>query len=182
MIIEKGCVRLRAIEEKDFDLLFYMMNTPGYDLQTGSIKPPISEKEQREWIKNYHNTADQFRLMIETVEGNTVGMIGIHDTNWINRVTNIFYKVTFETEKRMKGDLHDAIQGVLEYAFMHMGMNCVQGTFLVSNVFSRKAARKAGLKEEGIVRQRVYFDGKFHDQLYMSILRDEYLEMVESKK
>ncbi len=41
MNIEYGCVKLRAIEKKDFDLLFYLINSPEIESKTVGWHFPI---------------------------------------------------------------------------------------------------------------------------------------------
>lgn len=177
MIFENGCIRLRAIEETDLDLLIYMMNDPKYDLQTGSIKPPISTNSQMEWMKNFKNSSTEVRLIIETVENKAIGLISLTNIDYINRTGNIQYKATFNRENRLKDDMKYAVEAILDYAFLHLGLNCVETKILVDNLPSRKLAKKVGFTEEGVIRQRKYFNGKFHDQINVSILKNEYLKI-----
>lgn len=175
MIIKHGCVILRAIEEKDFELLFSMINSPEIDLQTGAVRIPVSEAEQHEWIKSYRNSDQCIRLIIEVASGDSIGMITLNNIDWRNRTAFLHYKIDPDAKGRVKGDVFDAVCGVLSYAFLQMGLNCIEGTILTDNIFSRKLAKKVGFIEEGIMRQRLYFNGRYHDQISISILRSEFI-------
>ena len=45
MIVKYGCVKLRAIEDKDFDLLFYMINAPEIENNLVGWNFPVSIRE-----------------------------------------------------------------------------------------------------------------------------------------
>ena len=177
MIIKHGCATLRAIEEKDFDLLFETINSPEIENQTGGWNLPVSTHEQKQWMLSHRNTEKSIRLMIELENGHTIGMVTLSNIDWKNRVAFIHYKVRNSLEGRIKGDMQDAVIGMLGYAFMELGMNCIEGSIMCSNTFSRKLAKKVGFTEDGILRQRIYKNGKYHDKVEISILRDEYISI-----
>lgn len=65
---------------------------------------------------------------------------------------------------------------LLEFAFKTMGMNRVWGTCFSDNIGSLKLFETMGFTKEGALRQAVYRKGSYIDQLYYSILRDEYVQ------
>ena len=178
MIIKNGCAILRAIEEKDFDLLFYLINAPEIEEKTVGWHLPISSNEQRNFMANYRNSNTDFRLMIELSNGKTIGMISLTQIDWKNRTATIGYKISASFEDRIKGDMKDAINGLLKYAFFELGLNCIISEILEDNIFSLKLAKKMHFVEEGILRERVYKQGKFKNQLIFSMLKSEY-EVLE---
>ncbi len=174
MIIKNGCTTLRAIEEKDYDLLFYLINDPHIEKMTGGWHVALSSIEQKNWIANYHNTEKNIRLMIELDNNKTIGMISLTDIDYKNRTAEINYKIHAPIEDRIKGDMQDAINGILKYAFGELGLNCIYSIMLEYNVFAIKMARKLNFTQEGVLRQRIYKNGKFNDQLCFSLLKDDF--------
>jgi RimJ/RimL family protein N-acetyltransferase len=179
MNIETKFATLRAIEEKDFDLLFNMMNDPEIESLTGGWSLPISSTNQREWMSSYKNSNKEIRVIIELKNGTTIGMLALTNIDWKNRTAIIHTKINNSQEGRIKGDTIDAMQGFLRYAFLELGLNCITGAVLIEHTFSRKMTKKLGFKEEGLLRQRIYKDGIFHDQIPLSILRDEFIALME---
>ena len=176
MNIVYGCATLRAIEEKDFDLLFEMINSPEIESTSGGWNFPISSHEQRRWMTEFKNSNSCLRLMIELENGYTIGMTGLNNIDWKNRVAEINYKISPSLTGRIRGDMFDACMGLLRYAFLEMGMNRIEGFTYTDNVFSLKLVRKLGFKEEGILRKRVYKNGQFCDQVAVALLRDEFID------
>ena len=92
MILEYGCARLRAIEEKDCDILLEMMNNPAIDSMVGNVHLPLSRVMQEKWIDEYKNTDTTIRLMIELTNGKTIGMIMLHNIDQKNQTAEIGIK------------------------------------------------------------------------------------------
>lgn len=176
MIIKNECVLLRAIEERDFDILFRMINSPEIEKATGNFCLPINERQQREWIQNYHNTEKQIRWMIELDNGIVMGVIMLYNIDMKNGVAEVGYKTMVSKEQRIEGDIDYAMQGVLNYAFNELRLNCVFAHVLVHNIPSKRFLIRNGFVEEGLLRQRVYQEGAYVDMNSFSILQTEYKE------
>ena len=181
MIIRYGCATLRPIEEKDFDLLFSMINDPDIEDMTVGWNWPISKVQQWDFIKHFENDEHHMRLMIELTNKKTIGMMAINDIDWKNRTATIGYKINASFEDRIRGDFFDALVGTYNYLFNELGLNCVYGVRLENNSFSRKSSKCLPIKEEGILRQRIFKNGKYHNLIATSLLRDEFNDFMKSK-
>lgn len=176
MIIKNGCATLRAIEKTDFELLLYLINAPEIEEMIGGWALPVSRTAQEKWIESYSNTEKNIKLMIELTNGKTIGMMMLSNIDWKNRTALLEYKTAAPVEDRIKGDMLDAINGMLDYAFGELGMNCVTATIQEENKFSLKLCKKAGFIEEGILRERIYKRGVYRNQIELSILRNEFFK------
>jgi len=174
MILKNGCVLLRAIEKEDFELLFYLINAPEIEEMIEGWNLPISSDEQKSWIEDYTNTNTNIKLMIELTNGKTIGMITLADIDWKNRQAAIGYKISAPFEDRIKGDMKDAINAILNYAFNELGLNCIRSLILEKNTFSVKLANRLHFQMEGILRERIFKNGTFNNQIMFSILKSEY--------
>jgi RimJ/RimL family protein N-acetyltransferase len=179
MYIKYGCAILRAIEEKDFDLLFFMINDPDIENQTGGWHLPVSSSEQKQWIATYRNTDNNIRLMVELSNGKTIGMVSLTDIDWKNRTAEINYKIHVSPEDRIKNDIFNGTLALLNYAFNELGLNCVYVRIIASNISSLKLQDKLGFKKEGEIRERIYKNGKFHNQIVASLLKSEFGEIYK---
>ena len=174
MLIRYGCATLRPIEERDFDLLFSMINDPDIEDCTVGWHWPISEYQQRDFMRNFQNNEKHIKLMIELENGKTIGMMAIDNIDWKNRTATSGYKISAPLEDRIKGDTRDALIGLMNYAFNELGLNCMYGQMLEDNQFSRKLSRKMPGKIEGVLRQRIFKNGVYKNLIVTSTLRDEF--------
>lgn len=174
MIIEYGCVTLRAIDEKDSEFLYYLINAPEIEETIVGWNFPVSYSEHKQWMSSFKNSLDSIKFMIELKNSKTIGMIMLEHIDWKNRVAEIACKTYAPLEDRIKGDTLDAFRGMLNYAFDELGLNCIAGIILEDNWLSRNLCKKIGFSEEGILRNRVYKSGKFKNLVSISILKEEY--------
>lgn len=70
---------------------------------------------------------------------------------------------------------------LLDFAFKERGFNRIWALILESNIGSIKMCERCGYKKEGLLRQSVYKNGKFQNQIIMSILSDEFYKMLKEK-
>lgn len=175
MIITNGCVTLRAIEEKDFELLYEMMNSATIEKAMGHCTLPVSQKDHREWMANFKNSKEQIRLMIEVENGTTIGVMMLFDIDMQNGTAELGHKLSTSTGGRMKGDINDAVNGMLDYAFNILRLNCVYARTIEGNIFAEKILKKSGFVPEGTLRARVYQDGKYLNMHSFSVVREDFM-------
>lgn len=181
MTINYGCVTLRAIEDKDFELLLYLINAPEIENSTVGWNFPVSRTAQKQWMENFKNSMNSIKFMVQLINSNTIGMVMLENIDWKNRTAEFGCKMSASPKDRMKGDMLDAIRGMLKYAFDELGMECVHGTVLEENIFSRKLNKRAGFIEEGVLRKRIYKKGTYKNLIAVSILKEEFMERERQK-
>ena len=59
------------------------------------------------------------------------------------------------------------------YLFAHTQVNRIEATTEITNVAEQRALEKAGFTREGILRGATFRQGRWHDQVIYSVLRDE---------
>ncbi len=68
----------------------------------------------------------------------------------------------------------DAMRVIVDYAFREMGLHRVQLEVAPYNPAAIRAYEKAGFVEEGRRRGAVFHDGRWYDEVMMSILDHEW--------
>ena len=174
MIIKRGCSVLRAIEDRDFEILYKMINSPEIEKATAGWHFPVSTSAQKKWMESDDHSDNCLRLMIELDNGETIGMISLSKIDLKNGVAEINYKIYADKDKRKKNDAEDAINAILSYGFDELRLNCIYSVILEDNYFALKMAKKMHFTQEGILRQRIYKNGVVKNQICFSIIRDEY--------
>ena len=65
----------------------------------------------------------------------------------------------------------------LDYCFNTLGLTCVQLKVLPTNTRAVRCYEKCGFRHEGRLRKARFSDGRYHDELMMGILRQEFEEL-----
>lgn len=156
MNIKYGCITLRAIEERDCDILLEMMNNPVVDKYIGTTHLPVNRENQIDWIKQYKNTNDTIRLMIELSNGKTLGMIMLQNIDQKNQTAEIGIKTyTYNYNDRISGDTCDAYKAMFKFAFEELNLHCVYSRIIEENTKALTFHKKCGFTEEGRLRSRI---------------------------
>jgi len=168
-------IMLRAIEKKDLDMLLEMINDPDTENMTGGYSFPVSEHQQAKWFENLNNDKNELRTVIEAKDHGGIGIATLTDIDWKNRTAQMHIKITTSKDLRGKGYGTKASKAILKYAFENLNLNLVYADIIEYNIISQKMVEKAGLKKEGILRNRIYKAGKYHNFAVWSIERGEWL-------
>lgn len=172
MLIKYKDVTLRAIEEEDLGLLREMINDPEIEKMTGGGGLPVSRKDQKEWYE--HLNKRDIRLIIDTEVLSAIGTVMLTDIDYCNSSAQCHIKLITNAQVRNKGYGTKAIYALVQHAFLYLNLHCIYSQILDYNIASQKAFAKCGFKQEGILRSRVYKNGKYHDVTMWSVLKDEF--------
>lgn len=176
MIIRYEDIVLRAIEESDLELLKEMINDPEIENMTGGYSYPVSTYQQRKWFESLFSRQDELRLIIDTKEHGSIGEVMLTDIDWKNRTAQTNSKITSKNDLRGQGYGTKASKALIKYAFEQLNMHCLYSHTIQYNIASQRVREKCGFKKEGILRERVYKNGKFHNIIVWSILKGEFYE------
>lgn len=101
--------------------------------------------------------------------------------NYINERHGTFSIGLFITAKqRNKGYGKAALELLIKYAFEERRLHKFEGYCLDENVASAKMMKAVGCKQEGVSRECVYMNGKYHDRLIFGLTSDEYFESLHN--
>jgi len=167
-------VILRAITMEDVELLANMINDPETEKMLGGSSFPVAIEKQQKWINDQMGRTDVLRTIVATKENveKGIGTVILTDIDYKNGVAQIHIKMDRECG-RGRGYGTDALNAIVKYAFEEMRLNCVYADVLSYNVISQKLFLKAGFKQDGILRSRVYKGGEYIDFYSFSKLRNE---------
>ena len=166
-------VILRAIEEEDNEMLRGMLNDPQIERAVGGWSFPVSRHAQMEWFKKQGPNPSALRCIIETLEDKqAVGLMSLTNIDYKNGTAECNGKLIASNQGKGYGP--DAHRAMFKYAFCELRLNCIYANILESNIASIKMFDKLGLKREGVLRQRVYKQGKYENVVAMSLLKSEF--------
>jgi RimJ/RimL family protein N-acetyltransferase len=120
-------------------------------------------------------TSDSFEkltLFIDTLEGRTIGIIALRDTEPEagGAMLDIYLG---EKDTWGQGYATDAMRAMCRYGFEEMRLHRIALTVVAENAGARRVYEKVGFVEEGRMREAFRRDGKWHDNILMSLLEDE---------
>ena len=180
MELKGNLVNLRAIEHEDIEMVRQLINSPDYEKMIVGWSLPISKKAQEEWFLNLKNDSNVMRFTIETEADGAVGMIGLRGFDWKNGSASGLGMRIAKKEIRTRGLATDAWMTLLKYAFEELRLNRIDGSALEYNKASLRVCEKVGFKVEGVKRNAIYKNGKFHNLVMLGVLKEDYYELIKN--
>jgi RimJ/RimL family protein N-acetyltransferase len=179
-MLEGDRVVLRPIQSWDRERLYELVETiEARALSSGMPPLPLSleEVEARDtrWIEERHRDSAWFAI---DVDAELIGICGLHRIDHYQQHAEIGIRIGVDF--RSKGHGQDAVRTLLHYGFRHLNLAKVSLRVLADDERAVGAYRKAGFVEEGRLRAHAWYDGARHDELVMSVLREEWTPPASS--
>jgi RimJ/RimL family protein N-acetyltransferase len=128
--------------------------------------------ELAEWLAANRASGAE-TLTIETLDGVAIGYVSVFDIDPEHRRCEISLMVG-ERSEWGKGYAREALRLLLRYLFSSLGMHKVTLSVFAENEAARRVYRACGFREDGVLRDDMYRDGRWHDQILMSVLETEF--------
>jgi diamine N-acetyltransferase len=167
-------VVLRPVEPSDLPRVWELIE----DLEVavmaelGPVKPTsLAEFEARNIEREREANKDWVWFAIE-VDGEVIGECGLQHIHQFTRTCEL--GIAIGRDYWGKGFGQDVCRTLVDYAFEYLNMNRVGLFVLADDPRAVSAYRKAGFVEEGRLRQHSWVRGEFHDELVMSVLREDW--------
>ena len=126
---------------------------------------------------------DKTRLQLAVIDKQDQALIGMVSLNKIDR-QNLKCEISGVIGERKYQNLAyaaEAFRLLLAHAFHQLNMHRVAGGTMIREV-ADMFIRILGFKEEGVLRQDVYKNGRYHDIYRIGLLRDEYESLFGGSK
>ena len=174
-LFEGELIQLRAVKEEDWQF-FHTWNENSETARNSYRIPfPPSPQRTRQWtretslnpIKN-----DQFRFVIEKIDGQPVGTLNTHNCD--SRNGTFSYGLAIVENFRHHGYATEAILLTLNYFFKELRyQKCTVGVYSF-NIASIHLHEKLHFMNEGRIRRMEFSNGHYHDHIQLGITNEEF--------
>ncbi len=167
-------VRLRGVLPSDVTprqrLGWHSEIERGYGSERGT--GPMTDAEAAEWFE-LMATQDRFLQWVVEVEGEPAGMASLRLLNPVDR--KALFAVGMHAPRFIgRGLGAEATRLVLGHAFDDLGLHRVGLRVLAFNAAAIACYHRCGFVEEGREREGCWLEGRWHDDVMMSVLDHEY--------
>ena len=163
MITLKGQqIYLRALEPEDLDFIHEIENDESI-WEISNTQTPYSRYLIKQYLEQAHKDIfeiKQLRLVISDYNNNALGMIDLFDFDFKNSRAGVGILVK-ESENRNKGIGKEALDLLVNYAFINLNLHQLYCNISEDNeaslkLFQNKGFKKIGLKEDWIFHKNSY--------------------------
>lgn len=175
MILKGRKVILRPIEYEDLEFIRTLINNPEIERTIVGWALPISRKDEEKWYANYSNTEHAIRYIIQTYEGEIVGLTGLGNIDMKNGCAKGM-GIRILPAVQSKGLATDTYMTLFNYAFNELRLHRIETSAFDDNLASLRFQEKLGCQREGVRREAIYKEGVYKNIVTMGCLKSEFME------
>ena len=174
-VLETRRLRLRAFRGDDAPAVQRLAGAREIADTTLAIPHPYPDGVAEAWIAQQSyapgpGAAIDFALTLRE-SGELIGSMGLRDLDLEHRQAELGFWVGVPWWRR--GYATEAAREVVRFGFETLGLNRIYAHHMVRNPASGRVLGKAGMRREGILRQRIRKWGVFEDVVVHSVLRGD---------
>jgi RimJ/RimL family protein N-acetyltransferase len=175
-MISGNKIGLRAIEKLDLPLLKYWRNNPAFRRNFREVRE-LNDYNQELWFERTCRSSSDFMFIIVRLEDNEpLGAAGLLYINWINRSADFSFYIGYEDKYIDEiGYAEEATKLLIDYGFNNLNLNKI---WMELYEFDTKKINffknKFNFKQDGILRQNCYEEGRYWDSFIISLLISDY--------
>lgn len=110
-----------------------------------------------------------------------IGFCGFREIDWQSRSATITAYACNEPAKGLPVVTLGAMRLLLQHGFHDMGLNRIEAQVLTGNKPVLAILERLGLRQEGVLRQKWWAVGAYHDLWICAMLRTEYIATIGSR-
>lgn len=124
-----------------------------------------------DYASGHGNGTDLVWAIEERATGEFTGTAGFESFSFLDGSAEAGF--TLLKEYRGRGYMTQAMEAIIAFAFGELRLNRIEVRIHPENAPALRLAERLGFKLEGTLRQSVSFAGEFHDQMVLSIIRED---------
>lgn len=172
-------VRMTRLCEEDLEMVRDWRMRP-YVTEFMNTDLVITTMDQKEWFYRIKDRDDQINWIIRA-DDRPIGLINLVDIDIINSRCSWGYYIAEREARSLKLALY-LEWNLYDYVFDVLNLNKLCNETWVENEQVVKLHKMCGGKQDGIMRQHIYKNGKYHDVSIGSILKEEWFEKRANTK
>ncbi len=167
-------IYLSPMNVEDAEIYVKWLNDFAVTDGIGTSNRVVSLEGEREWLSQ-NSSQSQFAI-IRAEDDKLIGNCGIQAIDQSRQCAEVGLFIGDE-ENRNKGYGQDVLNTLLNYGFNYLNLNNIMLKVFSFNEGAISCYKKVGFKEIGRRRQSYYLKGKFYDDVFMDILREEFHQL-----
>lgn len=169
-------IYFRTFEETDLDNIYKWMNDDDLKKLSVGLNRRMSLEECRSWlsVRTNHSPYSEWWAICSCENNQMIGYACLTNIHYINRSADFSGIMICDKEYQDGLAWVETYKFILEYAFDRLNMNRVYGHYLADHKLSSSMSKAMFFTIEGIEREAIFKNSRYHDLVIASILANEY--------
>lgn len=171
-------VKLRAYREEDIERAVEFTNDEEVKKLLDSNTPfPMTKWQEEEWVRTRKaNSGFIYDFAIEDLEtGKYIGGCSINECNIKSRNCTIGIMIG-DKDYWSKGYGSDALSVLIKFIFEEVNIYKIKLNVFSFNKRAISCYKKLGFKEEGLLKDELYRNGKYCDVILMALFKEDWIK------
>jgi ribosomal-protein-alanine N-acetyltransferase len=173
--LETNRLNLRRLKSEDVSEIFALRSNP--EIMKFIPRPLMKTREEAlEFISvmdaNVNNNILLNWAITTKEEDKLIGMIGFYRMKPENYRAEVGYILSAEFHGQ--GIITEALERIIQFGFEEMKLNSIEAVIDPENFGSEKVLLKNNFIKEGHFKEHTFFEGKFLDSVFYSLLKKNY--------
>lgn len=165
-------VYLSPMNSDDYLRYVEMLNNFKIAIGVNHYVNMVSIDSEKKWLENA--SGEKYNFAIVCLENDLLlGNISLMNINNVDRTAELGIFIGDENYLS-QGYGSEAIMLLLDYAFKYVNLNNIMLKVFDFNKRAIKAYEKCGFKTFGVWKKSHYFEGKYMDEIFMNVLKDDF--------
>jgi RimJ/RimL family protein N-acetyltransferase len=170
VFMEGERIYLRPLEVEDAEALQVFLNDPEVTRTLGRYLP-LSKKQEEDWLGNLGKHERDIGLgIVRKDQDRLIGSVGLHLPNLKDHRARFGIGIGDKASWN-QGFGTEATKLIVRYGFETLNLHRIELDVVAFNPRAIRVYEKAGFKQEGVLREAWYRDGRYWDLIVMGILR-----------
>ena len=165
-------IRLVPFEKEYVDHALRWFNDPEV-LRFVKRVMPMHRLQEEKYVERMAESRDDVVWAVLDENGSPIGVSGIHMIDWISR-NGKTGTILGERSVWGKGYGSEVMLTRTQWAFEELGLHRLQSECYVENTASRRCLEKAGYRQIGTARKRMWRNGAWHDLHLFEMLEEDW--------
>lgn len=147
----------------------------------GGVARPVSYERDFKWVEGLimNDDSSQIYFAITLIDKDEIiGYTSISEIDFRNG-TCFWSGIKLDQSKSGKGIGSEVALKIMKYVFEELRMERCKGICLEEHEVIKKMLLKVGFQIEGVMRKSVFKNGKHNNQILFSVIREDYLKIME---
>ncbi len=173
--LEGNIIDLCSINLEHVNLYTKWSNDPNVRIYSRNVIPWNLE-EVKNWLEK-QKEGIKTNVMFEIwhkKDDKPIGTAGLSDIKWFNRNANLYVDIG-EPEYWGQNIAPEVSKLLIDYGFEELNLHKIYVGIYSPNKRSLRAAEKIGFKYEATLREQIYIEGEYVDELQFAIFKKDWL-------
>lgn len=143
---------------------------------------PLADDDLQTFFEeNLHSPNSVLFAIVEKETNKHIGNAQVKNINWLHRTAGRGIMIGNKSCWG-KGYGLEVVNLLNKYIFEYLNLNKFKSSTCADNIAVQRINERAGYELEGTGRQEFFYDGTYHDRVYWSILKSEYMALTNCRQ